>query len=482
MESIGTSLQLMLLEVEDNRMSNLFSRPANQQNANMVSKYSCFSLTENPFPTAPVNKNSSDKRINGGIYETHIRCNETEGIETSFLKVAQTNPSHLRLGYICDTSYIGRGNGKSAFIVNLIDRINAQYCMNISSNLNKCFAVYLSPQPGGRTKTFDKFVDLLFESLFSSKILKISLAIVRLEAISVLYPDLDFQSISDADLVSNLNDAEWLSANGIDCYKLTKTVCDNQFFQALPSDSPFTNTRSSFIVEVTTDEKLYQYYRSIKNKRLKLDFVFTELVALFMAAGFNGSYIFVDDFERVPDFQSARQKRDFATELRSVLLDGPFDSARLGFYNMLLVLHAGVTALILEAWASSGLDQRYPLSPKVDSPHLVQFNKLNKSHIMLIVKKYLQAYRAESYSGDALAPFTVKSIELISEKGENNAATILKTCATLLETAVIKNVTSIDEVFVRNEYARHLGIDVIDERISDGNESINLLDKAHGKG
>lgn len=40
------------------------------------------------------------------------------------------------------------------------------------------------------------------------------------------------------------------------------------------------------------------------------------MVYLFLASGFNGAYIIVDDFERIPDFQSDRQKRDFALEIR----------------------------------------------------------------------------------------------------------------------------------------------------------------------
>ena len=119
-------------------MSKLRRKPKRQQKVDLEAKYQRFALTENPFPTSTVNKDSTDRRINGQIYEADIRRKEYEKIVTAFLKSSQADPSHLRLGYIWDTSYIRRGNGKSAFLVNLIDRINQEYCLNISDELNKC--------------------------------------------------------------------------------------------------------------------------------------------------------------------------------------------------------------------------------------------------------------------------------------------------------------------------------------------------------
>ena len=199
---------------------------------------------------------------------------------------------------------------------------------------------------------------------------------------------------------------------------------------------------------------------------------------MFMASGFNGAYIFVDDFERVPDFQSGRQRRDFATELRSVLLDGPYENARYGFLNMFLVLHAGVPALISEAWASSGLDQRYPLSPKVTSPHLIPFEKLSPEHVRLLLKKYLDEYRFNGFTGDEFTPFTPEAIDLIAASSEYNAATILRTCSALLEKLLNDERVQIDETFVRNEIEKREGIVPGEEPSIDEPASTNLIQKA----
>ena len=459
-------------------MSKLQRKPKQQQSVDLEAKYQRFALTENPFPTSPVNKDSTDRRINGKIYEADIRTKEYEKIETAFLKAPQTDPSHLRLGYILDTSYIGRGNGKSAFLVNLIEKMNKEYCLDISNELNKCFAVYVAPEPGGRTKTFDSFVDLIFAVIYSSGIIDSSLASMRLDAIDEIYSDLNIDENNEQKIIESLNSEEWLKEQGIESRKLMEVILKNEFLQKIPDEFPLLSSRHGLFDSFISKESFRIAYQNLKRGREKLDFVFSHLVQMFMASGFNGAYIFVDDFERVPDFQSARQRRDFSTELRSVLLDGPYENARYGFFNMFLVLHAGVPALISEAWSSSGLDQRYPLSPKVASPHLIPFEKLNREHVSLLIMKYLAEYRSDSFSGDKLAPFTPDAINVIAESSEYNAATILRTCSALIEKSLADKKNSIDEDFVRFEIKKREGVVPGEEPSLDDANATDLLKKA----
>jgi hypothetical protein len=459
-------------------MSKLRRKPKKQQNVDLEAKYQRFALTENPFPTSPVNKDSTDRRINGKIYEADIRSKEYEKIETAFLRVPQTDPSHLRLGYIMDTSYIGRGNGKSAFLVNLIDRINQEYCLDISDDLNKCFAVYVTPESGGRTKTFDSFVDLIFEAIYSSGIIALSLASMRLDAIAEAYPDVKIDENDERKLITFLNSEEWLRERGIDSRKLMDVIWKNEFLQKIPDVFPLLSSRHGLLDIFISAESFQTAYQNLKKGREKLDFVFSYLVQMFMASGFNGAYIFVDDFERIPDFQSGRQRRDFPAELRSVLLDGPYENARYGFFNMFLVLHAGVPALISEAWSSSGLDQRYPLSPKIASPHLIPFEKLSREHVSLLIKKYLDEYRGDSFSGDDLTPFTLSAINIIAEANEYNAAKILRACSALIEKSLADGKDNIDEDFVRAEIKKREGVVTREEPSLDDSSATDLMQKA----
>lgn len=433
-------------------MDKLLKKPKQRQRIDNESRYQRFYLTENPFPTEPVNKDSNDRRINGEIYEKEIRNQEYGQIENAFLKQPQSDLNRLRLGYICDTSYIGRGNGKSAFLVNLMRKINKNFCLDISDDINKCFALYITPEPGGRTKSFANFVKLISESIFESGMLDICLASLRLDAITELYPDIDLttQFSDEKVLIDCLNSEKQMDKKGINSAKITEKILENEFFQTLPSDFPLAPRRRALFKPFVKADDFEGYFKGLKKGKEWLHFVFSHMVQVFMASGFNGSYVLVDDFERIPDFQSGRQRKDFAIELRSCLLDGPYINAKYGFFTMMLVLHAGVPQLISEAWSSSGLGNRYPISRKIDSKHWIAFEKLNREHISMLLKKYLSTYRIDQSACDELAPFNTEAISLIAEINEYNAANILRTCWDLLENAADEEKrTIIDEEFVK---------------------------------
>lgn len=433
-------------------MTKLLRKPSEQNQQEMPGRFERFNLIENPFPSEPVvNKDSMDKRINGDIYEIAIRKKEYDQVATCFLKQPQSSPNHLRLGYIIDTSYIGRGNGKSAFLVNLQQDINKEYCLDISDGLNKCFAVYVTPEPGGRTKTFPSFVDLFFKAILDSNVVRECLATLRLEGIRALYPELvlDEATGDEAVLINNLNTKEWFDQNHIDLVKLSSHIFQNKYVQNLPPDFPLFKGRNSLLSAFVLQSDLETHYSGLKTGKPRLDFVFSHLIRVFQAAGFNGAYVLVDDFERIPDFQSARQKRDFALELRSCLFDGLYFNARLGFYDFILVLHAGVPRLIEDAWAQSGMENRAPISPQTASKHIIPFEKLSRDHASLLLKKYLAEYRIDPKASPPLFPFTEDAISKIGELSEYNAAKILKMAYDLLDKASeTKDQLKIDETFV----------------------------------
>jgi len=421
-------------------MSKLLKKPQQLQRPETIGRFQKFGLSDNPFPSEPyVNQDSTDKRMNGGIYETEIHKKEFQQIMDCFLKQPQIEPNHLRLGYIIDTSYIGRGNGKSAFLVNLKQIIDDDYCLDISDGTNKCFAVYVSPEAGGRTKTFPGFVDILYQSIVKSGAIRSSLAALRLEAIRKLYPNIDqiIEHFSDEKLLSDLDSEEWFSQNNFDIKAISEEIYKNDFLQQLPDDFPLFRGRNSWIKPfITAKDFTEHYFNNLRKSSDRITFVFSHLVDYFLAAGFNGAYVLVDDFERIPDFQSERQRRDFALELRSCLFDGSCSNARLGFYNFLLVFHAGVPRLIGDAWAASGMEQRAPILPKISSKHVIRFEKLSKKQAILLLKKYLAEYRIEGVELDPLFPFTEDAVHRVGELSEYNAAKMLKMVNELLEKAL----------------------------------------------
>lgn len=435
-------------------MNKLLVKPKDSLQLSLKPKFEKFGLSENPFPSEPtVNRESTDKRINGKIFEQEIRKLELDMMIENFLSKPQSDVNHLRLGYVLDSGYIGRGNGKSAFLVFLNNIINDNYCLEYSDSRNKCFSVYVSPSSGGRTKSFSSFTNAIFESIIKSNIINKSLAILRFEAITELYEDINLEDIisDDISIIWKLNDEEWFKSNNIDINKVAEKYLQNPLLQQLPKDFPLIKEESSVLFpKLITQDEIKNYYLSeLKKTDFKIDFVFTQLVCLFIAAGFNGGYILIDDFERIPDFQSSRQKKDFALELRSCLFDGPYKSAQLGFYNMLLVFHAGVPRLISDAWSGSGMENRVPIYPQTVAKHIIPFGKLNSKHAELLIKKYLNEYRLAASHTDEFHPFTKGAIKKIGEICDYNAAKILKLAYSLCDVAAGDNsVDIINEVYV----------------------------------
>ncbi len=420
-------------------MVNLIRKPSEALSQPPAGKYNKFNLVENPFPPEPaVNKNAPDKRFNGEIYEMAIREKEYNAVVNTFLSKPMNSASHRRMGYLRDASYIGRGNGKSAFLIHLQNEINKDFCDEVSGGANKCAALILSPEAGGRSRSFQSFVDLIFQNMLESELIESCLTILRYEVIADRYPDVakKLESLDAQQIIDSLKNESWYSDNDIN-YSAIQAGFDalNDFGQ-LPSDFPLRKRSGLFDSGIESAADFKQYYlEELKKPQERLRFIQNDLVIMFKAANFTGLYLLVDDFERIPDFQSTRQKRDFAFELRHMLYDGSYLSSRYGFYVIFLVIHAGVQGLIHEAWTTSGLEHRAPIAPVGIHSHIIPFEKLNEKHSRLLLSKYLNEYRLNPSRPSDLRPFDKGAINLVGEKSEFNAAKMLKMAYSLIELA-----------------------------------------------
>lgn len=445
--------------------------------------YKEYNLSENPFPNSPfINPNNSDKRYNGGIYEESVRETEIDTITNEFLKKAQIDPNHYRMGYILDKSYVGRGNGKSSYATYIINKINRFYCTDISNDLNKCFGVYVEPDTNGRTRSFVQLIDLIVKSIFDLNIIEYSIAAIRLEALlqSSIYKENDVLEKKEEELIENLNSNSFLNGllkNYQDKIKsYNEYFCNHKWLTKLSPKFPLANNYGLFSLYPNKTD-LYNYYLNIKKDTEKIFFLFNDLVLIFLAAGFNGAYIFVDDFERIPDFQSDRQKRDFALELRTCFFDGISENAKIGFYNIILMLHAGVPRLIEKAWSESGMEQRSPITTEGAS-HVIIFDKLNEKHAISLIKKYLSEFRIEPQND--IKPFDSEAIKKIGESCEYNAAKILQSAHNLLKAAAEQKIDFINKDFV-SQQLQITSIELEAPKAIIDEQSLNLQDKADGK-
>lgn len=457
-----------------------------------ISEYKQFNLTENPFPATPfMALQSPDKRVNGTIYEKSIRNEEYEQLKENFLSKPQSDFSRSRLGFLMDTSFVGRGNGKTAFLMHLLKKnINNDYCHSISNEENKCFGLYIQPETGGKTKTFEKLIEKIILEIINKNTLKDCIVSIYLTAIMETFPT-KFESvinslnnIEEDEYYTKITDPKWYKDNELDLNELENFVQSNKYLKNMSND--FYNTiiaksQCSLLPNISlTAEAIKEYYIINLKKKNNVEFFFNDLVLLFEAANFNGAYIFIDDFERIPDFQSERDRRDFVNSIRTYLFDGTSENAKKGFYNFLLVLHAGVPRLIEKAWGDSGMEQRCTLATidKTQSEgHQIIFKPLNITSTEKLISAYIREYRADSnIINDDLYPFTQDSVNKIHSVSDGNVSKILKNCHHILEAATkTKNITVIDKAFVDSYFQKNDMLNVKDNNFLN-NAQINLMD------
>lgn len=471
-------------------MPNILKKPTSNLPESQT-RYELYNLQENPFPVTPfVNKVSPDNRYNGGIYESNIREAELSQIIENFIKEPQSNPNHIRLGYINDNSYVGRGNGKSAFTLNLIKIINEEFCLDISDQANKCFGLHITPEPSGRTKTFYDLVDLIFDEIVSRDIIDYCLASLRLEAILSIDSEADKIDLesdfnnNQETIIQKLNDRAFFSEKKISVSAVTNKIYEKREIAKLPQLFPLTKDKKNFYgFNITNQNDFIKTYQELRKGRERLQFVFNDLVLFFEASGFNGAYIIIDDFERIPDFQSEKLKHEFALEIRTNFFDGISENARVGFFNLLLVLHAGVPRLIEKAWAVSGMERRSPISSETGqySKHIISFNKLNFNHTKSLLEIYLEQYRINPDQDNAIFPFTEESITLIGEQSDYNASIILEKSYMLLEQAANEKQPIIDPEFVNKILGKKDDSDEYEPNDISTEESEDLFGKSKSK-
>jgi hypothetical protein len=363
----------------------------------------------------------------------------------------------------------------------LARKINENYALDLSNGINKCFSIYYAPEGGGKTKTFEKFIDIFFEAIINSNIINISLAILRYEALQSLGKENLFGSFSSEDeLIEKLNDNNnW---NEFELKQsVTKAIFKNDSLSSLPKEFPLYQNYLSGLKPLVNQKDFFEHYKELKKDKDKFEFVFTQLISLFIAAGFIGAYIFVDDFERIPEFQSSTQRKDFATQLRTVQFDGNYLNSRIGFFNFIFALHAGVPRLLQEAWELSGMEQRVPINGNFVPRNTIMFEKINESHARLLLQKYLLEFRIkEGFNYSPLYPFTPEVVDEIARTSELNASKILQLANNIIDFASDKNILTIDNKVLKDFRIITTGNPLEEEKAKDisTTSSIDLISKS----
>ncbi|WNB16903.1 hypothetical protein [Marivirga arenosa] len=433
---------------------NKFLRKPKAEVKEIADRFGKLNLKENPFPYNPfIEPESEDPKRNGEIFNREIRKNELDKFHKNFLKKPLTG-DHDRIGYLLESSFTGRGNGKSAFLVNIDKDINQDFGDSTSNSLNKTFSVYIKAK-AGQTSKFWQLSELIITEICKKNIFEDCLITLRYKVLKN-GNDFDTSFLDDLNTEAdfrNLLDNNFLLNNKVDFSKfntqLKKYLIDLGVHHELASSLSYMSSEASRTVFETTVNKPDSWKKKELNRIL-----FDELVRIFLAADFNGSYILLDEFEKIVDYQKPSERIEFAYEIRQNLLESNLQGAIHGFFILLLTIHPGTQRLLLEGWEKAGLNARSPLPSDdlMESPHVVAFDDIKKQDIRALMEVYLNYYRIEKNIVDleVLSPFTEDAIDLIAKISKFNAARILKFAHIALNELTTSDREKIDQTFVSN--------------------------------
>lgn len=430
-------------------MSNLFRKPSQSVDAN---KYETIGFKYNPFPIDPaVKPNSQDERENGSIFMTDLRKDEIEQFKNVILQ------SKSKINLLMDyAAYRGRGIGKTAFLNYLKREINKDLGENLTQGTQVIYAIYFSPSGEKKERKFTQLSRLILDAVWNEELLLITFC--RLRAATGLIDDKYLSQVTLDNLKETLGSRAWLEDKVEDVQEL-----DNKVGQKLKENGVtiFNNTTSGGLFGDFQyyDVKSYFSYDKIDHywKQYGAEFVFNEVVRIFMAAEFSHIYLFFDEAEKIIISQNFAERREFADNLRYYFVDGGNQNATSSFYRLLMTIHPNSQELLLTHWNAAGLDRFSALGGDGANANTIFFRPLkDKKLATQLASEYLNRARIDqSQNNDkSVTPFTEDALELAIEVSDNIPGKFLKLLYSAIEQSITDKWQSITKENIQNIWKR----------------------------
>lgn len=346
-------------------------KPVEHQNAYQT----LYSLRENPFPSlALFSPNVNDPRRNGEIYDPMFRQPEEKRFFEMFVQ-PPNDDRPTQLGFIrLDPQAGGRGNGKSAFLHRIMQRINQQDWENWPTNPDDpnlfCLSVHVLPEPK-KQRRFWEFVLLTFETLFEQDLLAEVDRHMRASVLLSLLPEEALQAVSQRPSI-----------------EINQALASEEAYSLLLEQYGF--TLQGFMeaarkqvekIQPTSNAYLEHYYASqcsletawrnwreagmlasaFQWRNNGVEWLTEGLAAILLAAGYQRLIILLDEFEKIYISQSGRERDEFLDGLRQYFYERPSIAAKYQFITMVLTIHPSIYTYVSNNWRRVGLDNMAPL-------------------------------------------------------------------------------------------------------------------------
>ncbi len=319
-----------------------------------------------------------------------------------------------------------------------------------SSGSAVVFAVYIVPTSSPHCTKFWEFCRIIATAMCEQGI--IAQAIWRLRALSGKIPSKVLDEIGGADQwESTIGNDAWLASKQVDTlFGLLPTIRQTLIRAGVSSE-----TAEKLAIHGAKPLELKNHFLGFQKesfwRRMGGDFVFGDLVRLFMAADFTRGLLLVDEVEKIVYHQNVQERRAFVEALRYYMLDGS-QNAKSHFYGMLLTIHPGIQELLLPHWNSAGLDRLAPLNQPDAQVATLYFPPLNEDMALPLVAVYLDHFRLDPSDKGRITPFSKDAvIEALIRSGGVPGRT-LSLLHRVVEKAVELGLSKIDKGLVDAVY------------------------------
>ncbi len=339
------------------------------------------------------------------------------------------NDRPIQLGFIrLDPQAGGRGNGKSAFLHRIMQRINGQeweheWETNADDPNLFCLGVHILPEPKKQKRIWE-FARLVFETMSEQKLfaeidkqLRATIIINLLteeqmtELGNLQVEELN-QSLSDVQGFSNLLAKYDIAFSGfVDLVKLQleKIQPDINLFLAnfLESDCSLTAIWADWVKKGIAGN-------DYKWRKEGVEWLTNGLVPVMLAAGYRRLIILLDEFEKIYISQNGRERDEFLDGLRQYFYERDSVAVKFQYITTVLTIHPSIYTYVDTNWRRVGLDNLAPLDVDRIQNVSVELGASDEAKLEHLLVSYLDFFRVNTddpkkgslypFNDDALAP------------------------------------------------------------------------------
>jgi hypothetical protein len=358
-------------------------------------------LRENPFPATPLlDPSSDDDKVNGRIYNPHIREDEIKSFES---KIRQRPP----LIYI-ENSVFERGVGKSALLVQQWRQLQQHaevtsiYIRSIEKLKPADFASRLIERWHQEGHLWAVVLEVL--ACYVDDNPQSEMSVAGFSLFKEKFPELPTRPFS----LTHFNVFNPKRLIGDLAVLAHRQVGDHLHLDL---------AKAFFEAYLTDPNQFLQIYPTVLRKQ-KSDHIamLAGIYRLLRLGGYQYHYLFLDQFEDVVHGMTGKALITFNTEMRRLI------EASLGQATITVTLHPGATQALS---THEGGDIR-SIAP-LDSRHVVDVRPLTREGAHQLALTYLDHYRLPNATPpDPLFPFTAEALDDIHTASRGNIRACLQ--------------------------------------------------------